>query len=50
MTAAGLDWLADQGLTTGMLYVEHDNAPAIRTYERLGFTPHRTDRAWQLLL
>ncbi len=50
MTAAGLDWLAAQGLRTGMLYVEHDNAPAIRTYERLGFTPHRTDRAWQLLL
>ncbi len=50
MTAAGLDWLASEGLTTGMLYVEHDNVPAIRTYERLGFTPYRTDRAWQLLL
>ena len=46
MTAAGLTWLADQGLTTGMLYVEADNAPAIRTYEKLGFTLHRTDRAW----
>lgn len=46
MTAAGLTWLADQGLTTGMLYVEADNAPAIRTYEKLGFTNHRTDRAW----
>ncbi len=46
MTAAGLAWLADQGLTTGMLYVEADNDPALRTYERLGFTHHRTDRAW----
>ncbi len=46
MTAAGLAWLADQGITTGMLYVEADNVPAIRTYERLGFTVLRTDRAW----
>lgn len=46
MTAAGLAWLADQDLTTGMLYVEADNAAAIRTYEKLGFTRHRTDRAW----
>lgn len=46
MTAAGLAWLAEQGLTTGMLYVEADNAPAIRTYEKLGFKRHRTDRAW----
>ncbi len=46
MTAAGLAWLADQGITTGMLYVEADNVPAIKTYERLGFTVLRTDRAW----
>ncbi|MEM7276395.1 MAG: mycothiol synthase [Actinomycetota bacterium] len=46
MTAAGLTWLAGQGLTTGMLYVEADNHPAIRTYEKLGFDRHRTDRAW----
>jgi mycothiol synthase len=47
MTAAGLQWLADQGLTDGMLYVEADNEPALRTYDRLGFHHHRTDRAWQ---
>ena len=47
MTGAGLRWLADQGLTTGMLYVEADNEPALRTYDRLGFTNHRTDRAWR---
>lgn len=46
MTAAGLVWLADQGIDIGMLYVEADNVPAIRTYERLGFTVLRTDRAW----
>jgi mycothiol synthase len=48
MTAAGLDWLHGQGLSTGMLYVEADNTPAVRTYERLGFTIVRTDRAWLL--
>lgn len=46
MTMAGLAWLHDQGLTTGMLYVEADNEPAVRTYLRLGFTVVRTDRAW----
>ena len=46
MTAAGLHWLSDHGLDTGMLYVEADNAPALRTYERLGFVRFRTDRAW----
>ncbi len=47
MTAAGLAWLAEQGLTTGMLYVEADNEPALRTYHRLGYRHHRTDRAWR---
>lgn len=46
MTAAGLAWLAEQGLTTGMLYVEADNEPALRTYYKLGFERHRTDIAW----
>jgi mycothiol synthase len=48
MTAAGLQWLAERGLETGMLYVEADNTPALRTYERLGFVRFRTDRAWSL--
>lgn len=47
MTAAGLHWLHDEGLRTGMLYVEADNVPALRTYRRLGFTTFRTDRAWE---
>ncbi len=46
MTASGLEWLHDQGLATGMLYVEADNVPAIRTYEKLGFCIVRTDKAW----
>lgn len=47
MTAAGLDWLNAQGLQTGMLYVEGDNEPAIRTYQKLGFEIARTDMAWE---
>ena len=47
MTAAGLSWLAEQGLDIGMLYVECDNTPAVRTYERLGFSTVRVDRAWR---
>lgn len=46
MTSAGLDWLAEHGSRIGMLYVEADNAPAVRTYEGLGFEIVRTDRAW----
>jgi mycothiol synthase len=46
MTAAGLRWLARAGLTTAILYVEADNHPALATYARLGFSVHRTDRAW----
>jgi mycothiol synthase len=47
MTRAGLDWLADQGLTTAMLYVEADNHAAVRTYERIGFSRHATNRAYR---
>jgi mycothiol synthase len=50
VTAAGLHWLADRGLDTGMLYVEADNEPALRTYDRLGFAPVRTDRSWRMAL
>ncbi len=46
LTAAGLDWLASQGPTVGMLYVESDNEPAVATYGKLGFTVHSTYTAW----
>ena len=47
MTRAGLDWLAAQGIDHGMLYVESDNDPANRVYERIGFVHHRTERAYR---
>lgn len=47
MTRAGLDWLAAQGITQGMLYVESDNDAANRVYERIGFVHHRTERAYR---
>lgn len=48
MTLAGLEWLAEQGLEHGMLYVESDNAPANATYAAIGFSRHHTDRAYEL--
>lgn len=38
---AGLDHLAEVGPQVAMLYVEGDNASALRLYDRLGFTTHR---------
>ncbi|MXW75550.1 MAG: mycothiol synthase [Acidimicrobiaceae bacterium] len=48
MTLAGLEWLAAQGLTDGMLYVESDNHAANATYAAIGFSRHHTDRAYRL--
>jgi mycothiol synthase len=48
LTLAGLDWLhRERGIDVGMLYVDGDNAPAMHLYERLGFTVHHLDRAYQ---
>jgi len=46
MTLAGLEWLAGRQITIANLYVESDNHPALRTYERIGFTHHSTNRAY----
>lgn len=46
MTLAGLEWLAGRGITMSSLYVESDNHRALRTYEKLGFRIHSTNRAY----
>jgi mycothiol synthase len=43
LTLAGLHYLQDRGLPAVLLYVDEDNAVAIRTYEKLGFTRYATD-------
>jgi len=46
LMVAGLDHLARQGLTMTMLYVDADNAGALRLYDHLGFTTDHVDRAY----
>ncbi len=46
LTLAGLAWIADRGVTTGMLFVDAANTPAVKMYDKLGFTPTREDRAY----
>ena len=48
LTVAGLDWLAGQGYTTGMLFTGAANAAAVGLYRSLGFTVHRLDRVYTL--
>jgi mycothiol synthase len=47
LTLAGLHYLRDRGLAEVMLYVDEDNAPAIRLYEGLGFTRSATDAMYR---
>jgi mycothiol synthase len=46
LTLAGLDWLAEHGLTEAMLFVDGGNLAALRLYERLGFMTRRTRYAF----
>lgn len=50
LTVVGMQWLARRLAAAAeaavMLYVEADNAAAVRTYERLGFAVHSTDTAY----
>jgi mycothiol synthase len=43
LTLTGLRHLRDRGLDEVLLYVESDNLPAIRVYERVGFTVASVD-------
>lgn len=44
LTTVGLRYLSrHRALPTAMLYVDADNAPALRVYEGLGFRTHETD-------
>lgn len=43
LTVAGLAHLRAQGAPEAMLYVDSDNAAAVRTYQKLGFAHHHTD-------
>lgn len=46
LVLAGLAWLWEAGVSTGMLYVDHDNEPARELYFSLGFSDDHTDRAY----
>lgn len=46
LTLAGLDHLADRGITTANLYVDGGNTAAVGLYHRLGFHIHRTRTAF----
>ena len=46
LTVAGLQWMAGQGVTVGMLYVTGSNTAAVKLYESLGFTVNHVDRSY----
>jgi mycothiol synthase len=46
LTMAGLQWLAGQGITSGMLHVESGNLAAVAMYEHMGFEVFAVHRWW----
>jgi mycothiol synthase len=46
LTVAGLQWIAAQGITVGMLYTTASNTPAVALYTSLGFTVDHVDRSY----
>jgi mycothiol synthase len=46
LLARGLEHLIGRGCTEALLYVDDDNAAAMRLYERLGFTSYDADSQW----
>jgi mycothiol synthase len=46
LVLAGLEHLAGRGLTEAMLYVDADNASALRLYDKLGFRLDHVDQAY----
>jgi mycothiol synthase len=47
LAIAGLDAVQQRGVDTGSLFCAADNTGALHLYESLGFTVHRTDRAYE---
>jgi mycothiol synthase len=46
LTVAGLEWMAERGITVGMLYTTASNTAAVKLYESLGFTVTHVDRSY----
>jgi len=46
LALAGLDYLAAEGTTEAMLYVDASNVRAVKLYVDLGFTLNHIDRAY----